>query len=230
MVEESEPLKPMNIFQNLPMYDDRSNDQHLQHLNDQTVLKECPQNDDIKPLITQYHYPEANMDMMRDGMDVKPFNIPQSDDIKPAITECQYSAYSMNSPYPNVKSEKYSPVHRILGSQAALPVPTSTIRYCGSTMSEEHSALSKHVSSSTNSVHHTTSIDVLCQTTAAPTSPTSYPTTIKIEPKTKPDTKKGTRRPEKPQISYINLIAKAILESPSKQLTLSEIYMALRKE
>lgn len=216
----------MHIFRNLPMYDGRPTDQHLQHLADQTAMKDCPQSEDIKPLISQYHYPEASMDVMRDGMDIKPFGIPQSDDIKPIITECQYSAYSMNA-YANVKCEKYPPVQRILSSQATLPVPTSTIRYCGSTMSEEHPALLKTVSTSAQPIHHATGNEVLCQAT---TSPIPYPTITKSESKTKPDTKKGTRRPEKPQISYINLIAKAILESPCKQLTLSEIYTSLKKE
>ncbi|GAB0094260.1 hypothetical protein DMENIID0001_095280 [Sergentomyia squamirostris] len=47
---------------------------------------------------------------------------------------------------------------------------------------------------------------------------------------TAPDTtnKKSTRRPEKPNISYINLIAMAIRDSPDKMLTLSGIYSYLQ--
>ncbi|EDW72789.1 uncharacterized protein Dwil_GK16994 [Drosophila willistoni] len=46
-----------------------------------------------------------------------------------------------------------------------------------------------------------------------------------------PDTtkKSGTRRPEKPALSYINMIGHAIKESPSGKLTLSEIYAYLMK-
>lgn len=48
---------------------------------------------------------------------------------------------------------------------------------------------------------------------------------------TSPDTtkKSGARRPEKPALSYINMIAMAIKESPTGKLTLSEIYSFLQK-
>lgn len=46
----------------------------------------------------------------------------------------------------------------------------------------------------------------------------------------KSETKKGARRPEKPPISYINLIAKAIRSSASNQATLNEIYSFLQQE
>uniref|UniRef100_A0A1I8MNQ3 Uncharacterized protein n=1 Tax=Musca domestica TaxID=7370 RepID=A0A1I8MNQ3_MUSDO len=41
--------------------------------------------------------------------------------------------------------------------------------------------------------------------------------------------KSGIRRPEKPALSYINMIAMAIKESPTGKLTLSEIYSFLQK-
>jgi len=46
-----------------------------------------------------------------------------------------------------------------------------------------------------------------------------------------PDTtkKSGTRRPEKPALSYINMIGHAIKESPTGKLTLAEIYAYLQK-
>lgn len=53
-----------------------------------------------------------------------------------------------------------------------------------------------------------------------------------IEQINTPDTTKkssGGRRAEKPPLSYINMIAMAIKESPQKKLTLSEIYTYLQK-
>lgn len=53
-----------------------------------------------------------------------------------------------------------------------------------------------------------------------------------MEQQSTPDTTKkssGGRRAEKPPLSYINMIAMAIKESPQKKLTLSEIYTYLQK-
>lgn len=61
-------------------------------------------------------------------------------------------------------------------------------------------------------------------TITATTTSTTTNATIKAE------TKKGARRPEKPPISYINLIAKAIRSSPTNQATLNEIYSFLQQE
>lgn len=51
-------------------------------------------------------------------------------------------------------------------------------------------------------------------------------------PPNTPDTtkKSGARRPEKPPVSYINMIARAIRESPNRQLTLNEIYIYLQRQ
>lgn len=48
-----------------------------------------------------------------------------------------------------------------------------------------------------------------------------------------PDTTKktsNTRRPEKPNMSYINMIAMAIKESPDRMLTLNGIYQYLQQK
>lgn len=42
--------------------------------------------------------------------------------------------------------------------------------------------------------------------------------------------KSGARRPEKPSVSYINMIGQAIRESPNRKLTLSEIYNYLQNK
>lgn len=223
MVEETESQKPMNIFRNLPMYDGR----HMDHVSNPIDVnnKECSQNDDIKPLISQYNYPDmVGMDTMRSHLDVKSFGLPHSDDIKPILAECQYT-YSMNA-YASVKCEKYSPVSFNISNQIAPPIATSTIRYCGSTIVDEQQTV--HAKPPSLPANDNIAA-VLCSTTT-PSSPTPYPPGTKCDTKPKSETKKGTRRPEKPQISYINLIAKVILDSPCKQLTLNEIYTALKKE
>lgn len=232
MVEETAPLKPLDNYRNIPRYEGRPSDQHMPNLADLTV-KECPQSDiDVKPFLPQYHYPDINMDVMRNNLDIKPFAVQQNiDDIKPILGECPYPYQ-----YSTMKCERYSPpVSRNIPSQAALPVATSTIRYCGSGLSDEHPGVLKMAP--TTHIHMNGSpVEVLCSTNTSPsvtvttTSPTPpYPHSNKAELKTK-ETKKGTRRPEKPQISYINLIAKVILDSPGRKLTLSEIYTALKAE
>lgn len=61
---------------------------------------------------------------------------------------------------------------------------------------------------------------------SAPATTTTTTTNANI----KSETKKGARRPEKPPISYINLIAKAIRSTTSNQATLNEIYSFLQQE
>lgn len=63
----------------------------------------------------------------------------------------------------------------------------------------------------------------------APTTTTTTTTTTSSA-NVKSETRKGARRPEKPPISYINLIAKAIRSSASNQATLNEIYSFLQQE
>lgn len=64
------------------------------------------------------------------------------------------------------------------------------------------------------------------------TLPTVSTSSIKSQVKKTVETtkKSGTRRPEKPAMSYINMIGQAIRESPNKKLTLSEIYSYLEKK
>lgn len=98
-----------------------------------------------------------------------------------------------------------------------------------------------------NDGHNVTSasMDILYQTSSSQLpdkchSPTdspsqqqsNHPQTTQVEQQNAPDTTKkssGGRRAEKPPLSYINMIAMAIKESPQKKLTLSEIYTYLQK-
>lgn len=66
-------------------------------------------------------------------------------------------------------------------------------------------------------------------TSGAPCTKISADEKVKISV---PDTtkKSGARRPEKPSVSYINMIGQAIRESPNRKLTLSEIYSYLQNK
>lgn len=220
MVEAVEPLKPLNFYRNSPIYETRLEPQ-TSNLSDLDV-KSYAQNEDIKPVISQYQYPDIgkyndnNIHRHHADLDIKHFST--QIDIKPILTESQYidkfhennsMRYAMNYPY--TKWDKNS-------TQSSYSVPTSTIRYGGSNLDE-------NLSSKLNTLNivQTTSDTNLCSTVTTTTAATP-----KKEIKT--ETKKGSRRPEKPPISYINLIAKVIRQSPLQQLTLSEIYTRLKDE
>lgn len=128
-------------------------------------------------------------------------------------------------------------------------MPTSTIRYSGSpnelntkfdrleisqsvtiptTLYSNNDALRgiKNESTTLISTSSSTTTSVISKVSSATTNSTNSANTTDV----KNETKKGCRRAEKPPVSYINLIAKAIRESPHKQLTLNEIYQHLQKQ
>lgn len=130
---------------------------------------------------------------------------------------------------------------------SVLSSQTSTIKYCGNTNNTGHMIDNLTLtpsSTSPNSSHLSArQSNILTMTTSNYTTTSSTRSVNSMASKSTqsnestggdnaPDTtkKSGTRRPEKPPVSYINMIAKAIRESPNHQLTLNEIYLYLQKQ
>lgn len=121
------------------------------------------------------------------------------------------------------QSQQNSPVSgsflsRISGSSTQVDMP-SVLNYS--------SASSSPAKLPNGSESLTASNTAISQDTAGKTNSSS----AQQQDNSAPDTtkKSGTRRPEKPALSYINMIGHAIKESPTGKLTLSEIYAYLQK-
>lgn len=114
----------------------------------------------------------------------------------------------------------------------------STIKYCGSAgngvIDSRHSSnISPPTSTSNiNGVSMNASMDMPNYAQNTSSESVNKSTTQIDQPLSAPDTTKkssGGRRAEKPPLSYINMIASAIKESPNRRCTLSEIYHFLQK-
>lgn len=200
---------------------------------------------DVKPIFASDPYGDNYID--RDHMDIKPQpNYQYSDEIikmeenHNVIRYPQYPKYS-----PQNFDTKYAVLPPLnatclpppITSETIQAMPTSTIRYGGTTLQQKFSNMSMHQSvpqiDDSPLVPLVTTISTPTKSTPSTStsnSSTNTSSTTNSSSSAKSDTKKGARRPEKPPISYINLIAKAIRSSPTNQLTLNEIYTFLHNE
>lgn len=197
---------------------------------------------DVKPIFTNYYGEEAPIDH-----EVKPlanYQYPENHVIR-------YSSYNPKYAMQQTYESKY-PVPAALNPSCLPPPPlppppitsetvqamhTSTIRYSGSTLQQKLSTMTlaqtapaQPIDDGNNSALRTSTMDSVTLVTTTISKSTSTSGSNGSNPPSKSETKKGARRPEKPPISYINLIAKAIKSSPSNQLTLNEIYQFLQNE
>ncbi|XP_031631404.1 forkhead box protein biniou [Contarinia nasturtii] len=202
---------------------------------------------DVKPIFVTDYYGE-DLDRVHMDVDIKPQmpNYQYADEMhfKQENNVIRYPPY-INPKYivqPGPFENKY-PVSACLPppitTQTIQSMPTSTIRYSGAL---EQKFTTTNLTQSVpvpqiNSGHSTalrspTTMDstILVSTTTVSKGSNSGSNTSTATTNTKNETKKGARRPEKPPISYINLIAKAIRSSPKNQLTLNEIYQFLQNE
>lgn len=151
----------------------------------------------------------------------------------------------LQPPSPNGQKHAVAMFPPVISTSMCIPVtnPTShsaisTIKYSGSggngiVDSRHNSNISPPSSTSNlNGISINASMDMSNYSQNTSSESLSKSTTQIDQPLSAPDTTKkssGGRRAEKPPLSYINMIANAIKESPNRRCTLSEIYIFLQK-
>lgn len=220
------------------------------------AIYEPPHNEtDVKPIFTSY-YGEENMDRVPTEVDIKPLPCYQyQDDLKmqenhvirypPYVTPKYPPQHTFDNKY-SVPSLNPACLPPPITTETVQAMHTSTIRYSGSALQQKFSTMTLAqtvpiVTQSPYELNNTTLRTSAMDSTPLVTTITSSKTTPATSASngssasnttttSKNETKKGARRVEKPPISYINLIAKAIRSSPNNQLTLNEIYQFLHSE
>lgn len=240
---------------------------------------------DVKPFLAQNYYGDEIVDRSHmNHLDIKPtlppnyqFTVDEMHKFHdnnhviryPPAYSSKYANHHQQPPPPSPFDTKYG-VNGLnclpppITTEAIQCMPTSTIRYGGSTGLQQKfsnmalSGASVPVPSqitdalrSSSTIESTTLVMTTTVTkntgaaavagsggsggnaagsSASNGSASASTTTTTTNANMKSETKKGARRPEKPPISYINLIAKAIRSSTSNQATLNEIYSFLQQE
>lgn len=209
---------------------------------------------DVKPVFATNYYSDENINRGHIDIDIKP-TLPSyqyGDEIHKMNENnvIRYQPTYISTKYTSQQTfeNKYSVpglnLPKPICTETVQAMHTSTIRYGGSSqkfstmiappsipVSQNETLRSSSMEPTALVTTHTTSKHTNASATSNPNSTGSNATTSTTSTtSTKSETKKGARRPEKPQISYINLIAKAIRSSPNKQCTLNEIYVFLQNE
>lgn len=202
---------------------------------------------DIKPQLPNYPYAVDEMHKFHDNSHMMRYPsayIPSKYTNHPQLPfDSKYGVGSLNSsaclpPPPPTPSSSIT-------SDAVQSMPTSTIRCAGNTgLQQKFSSMALAGGTEMDALRSSTidSTPLVMTTTVstknstgsgngtASTASNQNTSATTTNASAKGETKKGARRPEKPPISYINLIAKAIRSSTTNQATLNEIYSFLQKE
>lgn len=218
---------------------------------------------DVKPLLVQNYFGEDIVDRTNHmNLDLKqqlpnyPYAVDDMHKFHDNNHMMRYPSAYLTSKYTNHQQSPFDSKYGMasLNPTACLPppitsetvqsMPTSTIRYGGSTgLQQKFSSMALAGGTEIDTLRSSTieSTTLVMTTTVTknssgngsgtvttPSNENTSATTTNASVKS--ETKKGARRPEKPPISYINLIAKAIRSSTTNQATLNEIYSFLQKE